>query len=70
VSSRRGGAAAGLALAAAGMLYSRLTGRRERGEQAPPLSDDAAPRPSGADVERARAELADELARHASSSER
>jgi hypothetical protein len=68
------GAAAGIALAAAGVIYSRLTGRRlgapdpgpdaepqPRGLGEPPPAD-AAP---GEDVERARSELADELARRA-----
>jgi hypothetical protein len=72
------GAAAGIALAAAGMIYSRLTGRRP-GDQAavaaeaapdpepsglgePPLGEENAPSEA---VERARSELADELARRA-----
>jgi len=63
------GAAAGIALAAAGVLYSRLTGRRlpaaetqREGLGKPPLEGDSAPTE---EVERARSELADELARRA-----
>lgn len=63
------GAAAGVALAAAGVIYSRLTGRRlptsaaqREGLGEPPLEGDRAPTK---DVERARSELADELARRA-----
>ena len=72
------GAAAGIALAAAGMIYSRLTGRRP-GSQPPAAAETGAePEPSGLgepplgeenapseEVERARSELADELERHA-----
>jgi hypothetical protein len=63
-------AMAGVALAAAGVVYRRLTGRREAAPTAPP-----APTPegdSGAEVEvvRARAELAEELARQAARTER
>ena len=56
------GAAAGIALAAAGMIYSRLTGRRAQphGLGEPPLDGDKAP---SDEVEQARSELADELAR-------
>jgi hypothetical protein len=62
------GAAAGIALAAAGVIYSRLTGRRPTAPEAreglgePPLEGDSAPTD---EVERARSDLADELARRA-----
>ena len=52
-------AAAGLVLGAAGMIASRLSGRRMV-ERAP---DAAPPPPTGDDIKRARAELAEELAR-------
>lgn len=73
MSRGRGGAAAGLALAAAGMIYSRLTGRGEASQQSfepPPVPADAAGGASTAEVDHARAELAAELARRASRSER
>ena len=60
-------AVAGLALAAAGVLYRRVTGRRPEPEE----PAEAAPPPvepeqvDAADVARARDELADELARRA-----
>jgi hypothetical protein len=57
--------AAGLVLGAAGMLASRLSGRRdESGAPGPaPVGDPPDPAPSSEEVERARAELAEELAR-------
>jgi hypothetical protein len=77
-------AVAGLALGAAGMLYSRLGGRREQpaaGEPEPerkpapepepppePEPREQPPEESPAEVERARSELADELARRATRS--
>ena len=54
-------AAAGLVLGAAGIIASRLGGRRVA-ERAP---DAAAPPPTSTDIKRARAELSDELARRA-----
>jgi hypothetical protein len=66
-----GRAATGLALGAAGMLYSRLSGRRPRQEQPeqqePQEQEPPAPAPevSPGEVERAKSELADELARRA-----
>jgi hypothetical protein len=72
------GAAAGIALAAAGMIYSRLTGRRlgtqppaaaetgpdpeQTGLGDPPLAAENAP---SEELERARSELAEELQRRA-----
>jgi len=60
-------AAAGLVLGAAGMLASRLTGRREDpAANAAPANDPVDPAEAthpNEDVERARAELAEELAR-------
>jgi hypothetical protein len=72
------GAAAGVALAAAGVIYSRLTGRRPAAQPAaagdaepdsgpsglgePPLAEENAPTE---EVERARSALAEELARRA-----
>jgi hypothetical protein len=68
----RGRAATGLALGAAGMLYSRLTGRRAEQQehdrpQAPQAREPNTPPPEvpPAEVERAKTELADELARRA-----
>jgi hypothetical protein len=58
VRSRR--AAAGLVLGAAGMLASRFKGRREVPAAAVEPSE---PTHSSEEVERARAELAEELAR-------
>jgi hypothetical protein len=59
-------ALAGLGLAAAGMVYRRLSGRR--GAASPPAAE-AQPEESGsagdATVARARSELAEELARRA-----
>ena len=73
-SGRKGvrGAAAGFALAAAGMIYSRLGGAREAPEQPAGTASDE-PREGGAsseEVARARSELAHELARRASLTER
>jgi hypothetical protein len=67
--SPRRNAVAGVALAAAGMVYRRLTGRRPAPAPAP-----APPAPDrdsvdDADVARARSELAEELARRAARSE-
>jgi hypothetical protein len=66
------GAVAGLALAAAGVVYSRITGRRLGPEPAPSPEprDLGEPSAQGEDapteaVERARSELAEELARRA-----
>ncbi len=57
-------AVAGLALAAAGVFYRRVTGRRlEPAEPPPPPADPE--RVDAAEVARARDELADELARRA-----
>jgi hypothetical protein len=58
-------AIAGLGLAAAGMVYRRLSGRKQAPmpEQAPAESADHAA------VERARSELAEELARRAARSD-
>lgn len=57
-------AAAGLVLGAAGMIASRLSGRRDESEPASaPVGDPPDPAPSSDEVERARAELAEELAR-------
>jgi hypothetical protein len=64
-------AAAGLVLTAAGMIASRLSGRREEAAPdaaAPPVDpvdpvDPTEATHSNEDVERARAELAEELAR-------
>ena len=68
-----GRAATGLALGAVGVLYSRLSGRRAQ----QPAQPEAQPRPETAkavppevspdEVERAKSELADELARRAGS---
>jgi hypothetical protein len=60
-------AAAGLVLGAAGVIASRLTGRRA-GEQQPPPEPQREPgerAPSGDEIERARAELSEELRRRA-----
>jgi hypothetical protein len=68
--------AAGLALGAAGMLYSRLGGKRSRQNQEPPPPPPPQPQPeadpppqdasaSPEEIERARSELSDELARRA-----
>ena len=68
-----GRAVTGLALGAAGMLYSRLSGRRpkQREPEAPqpeqPQSEQISPEAPPAEVERAKTELADELARRAGS---
>ena len=73
------GAAAGIALAAAGMIYSRLTGRRLGSQPAPAAAKTGPdPEPTGLgdpplaeenapseEVERARSELAEELQRRA-----
>jgi hypothetical protein len=56
-------AAAGLLIGAAGMVASRLSGRR--GAEAQPARVEPEPRepaPSGEQIERARAELAEALA--------
>ncbi|MGZ4202221.1 MAG: hypothetical protein ACXVRH_09210 [Thermoleophilaceae bacterium] len=60
-------AVAGLALAAAGVLYRRVTGRRPEPAEPPAAPPPAADpeRVDAADVARARDELADELARRA-----
>jgi hypothetical protein len=63
-------AAAGLALAAAGVLYRRLTGRRgDQTESQPPPSTPAPSsdpdRAGDVEVAQARTALADELARRA-----
>jgi hypothetical protein len=69
-----GRTATGLALGAAGMLYSRLSGRRPQQEQPkeqqePQAQEQQTPTPppevSRGEVERAKSELADELARRA-----
>lgn len=65
-----GRAVTGLAIGAAGMLYSRLSGRRPQQDQQPKPQPERQPeRPEVApdEVERARTELADELARRAGS---
>jgi hypothetical protein len=65
-----GRAVTGLAIGAAGMLYSRLSGRRPQQDQQPSPQPEPQPeRPEVApdEVERARTELADELARRAGS---
>lgn len=57
-------AAAGLVLGAAGMLASRLTGRQEvPSPTEPPATDPAEATHSSHEIERARAELAEALAR-------
>ena len=65
-------AIAGLGLAAAGVVFRRLSGRRQA-ETAPAAGADPAPAgPESVDsaaVERARGELAEELARRAARSE-
>jgi hypothetical protein len=58
-------AAAGVALAAAGVVYRRLTGRKAA-QPAEPVRNSA----DDAEVARARSELAEELARRAGRSER
>jgi hypothetical protein len=64
-------AVAGLALAAAGVLYRRLTGRQPAPlDETPSLADPQPGRADDAEVARARRELADELARRASRSDR
>ena len=64
-----GRAVTGLAIGAAGMLYSRLSGRRPQQDQQPRPQPGRPERPEVApdEVERARTELADELARRAGS---
>jgi hypothetical protein len=59
-------AAASFALAAAGMLYSRLGGRRRPAEPAEEAERSGEQPTSSAEVDRARSELADELRRRAS----
>jgi hypothetical protein len=73
------GAAAGLALAAVGVIYSRITGRRPESESESPAPgpqprEVGEPSAQGDDipseaVERARSELAEELARRAGRSD-
>jgi hypothetical protein len=71
------GAAAGLALAAVGVIYSRITGRRPESESpapGPQPREVGEPSAQGDDipseaVERARSELAEELARRAGRSD-
>ena len=62
---------AGLALAAAGVLDRRVTGRRDEPAQLPPAPEPVQPpdpdRVDAAEVAQARSALADELARRASS---
>jgi hypothetical protein len=60
-------AAAGLVLGAAGMIASRLTGHRASEQQPPPepQREPSERGPSSDEVERARAELSEELARRA-----
>jgi hypothetical protein len=63
-------AVAGLALTAAGMLYSRLGGRRRPHENPPPQPEPPVAEPVEADpspdeLKRARSELSEELARRA-----
>jgi hypothetical protein len=59
-------AAASFALAAAGMIYSRLGGRRRQPEPEQQREGVGEPPASGTEVDRARSELADELRRRAS----
>jgi hypothetical protein len=62
-------AIAGVGLAAAGMVYRRLSGRKQADEEATaPIAPEAVPVDDAA-VARARSELADELARRATRSD-
>jgi hypothetical protein len=62
VRSRR--AAAGLVLGAAGMIVSRLTGRRTAESRAPEPEHEPGERAASTEeIERARTELSEELAR-------
>jgi hypothetical protein len=65
MSAPRRGTIAGMALAAAGVFFSRFTGRRPAEPSVPPPETDEGGIPSSDAVERARSELADELARRA-----
>jgi hypothetical protein len=67
--SPRRNAVAGVALAAAGVVYRRLTGRKATPAPAPATPAPDRDTVDEAEVTRARSELAEELARRAARSE-